>query len=41
MACTKTGNALYFNLTEREKTPTRLPPPLELPQLEDNTWWSI
>jgi hypothetical protein len=41
MACTRTGDALYFNLTEREKAPIRRPPPVELPQLEGDTWWSI
>jgi hypothetical protein len=41
MACTRSGEALYYNLAELGKAPTRRPSPVELPEAEGDTWWSI
>lgn len=41
MACTRYGEVLYYNLIEREKAPIRRPSPIDLPQPDGDTWWSI
>ena len=41
MACTRSGEALYYNLAELGKAPIRRPSPIGLPEPEGETWWSI
>jgi hypothetical protein len=41
MACTRSGEALYYNLSELGKAPIRRPSPIGLPEPEGETWWSI
>lgn len=41
MACTRTGEAFYYSITDFGKVPIRRPSPVDLPQLEGDSWWSI
>lgn len=41
MACTRSGEALYYNLEELGKAPIRRPSPVELPEIDGDAWWSI
>ena len=41
MACSRTGEAVYFNLVNQEVPPIRRPPPSDLPEPEGDSWWSI
>ena len=40
MACSRTGEAVYFNLVNQEVLPIRRPPPSDLPEPEGDSWWS-
>jgi hypothetical protein len=41
LMCTRSGEAMYYDLTSQMRpTPTRRAPPIELPQPEDDAWWS-
>ena len=41
LACTKSGEALYYNLKDHGKAPLRRPPPTDLPETDDDSWWSM
>lgn len=41
LACTKSGEALYYNFSIDKAAPLYLLSPIELPKPEDEAWWSI
>ena len=41
MICTKSGEALYYDITNlKNSVPVRRQPPVDLPEPEGDTWWS-
>ena len=42
MICTKSGEALYYDVTDlTNSVPVRRQPPVDLPQPEDDSWWGM
>lgn len=41
MICTKSGEALYYDITNmRNSVPVRRQPPVDVPEPEGDSWWS-